>query len=198
MPAPVFSLDRSCFAEQSRLIDPLTRTLARPALIEQLSALQRDADRTAAPFSVCLINVDQLKSVNDQWGQQTGDAVLVGIVARVTHLLEQAPQRTRQHVLGRYDGDGLLVASAAAEQRPTTVLAEQMRAAVANLRINDRLRVTASLGVSLYRIGEPLDALLARTEKALHVAKQFGRDCVEIAATPAARTPRPDIRVLAV
>lgn len=195
-PQPLFSLDLGSFAEGSRLVDPLTQTLARPALIAQLVALKTDLDRTGEPFSVCLVNLDHLKSINDQWGHQTGDALLIAVVSRIMHLLEQPGQRTRRQLLGRFDGDGVMLASAPGELDSARILAEQIRAAVANLRMSGRLRVTASVGVTQYRIGEPLDATLARAEKALHLAKQFGRDRVEVAPTPVAQRRRPDLRSL--
>ena len=49
---------------------------------------------------------------------------------------------------------------------------------------------TVSIGVAQLRLGESVDELLARTERILHVAKQFGRDRVEVASTPPSRVER--------
>ena len=57
-------------------------------------------------------------------------------------------------------------------------------------RSSERISATVSIGVAQFRIGESIDELLARTERVLHVAKQFGRDRVEVASTPPSRVER--------
>ena len=53
--------------------------------------------------------------------------------------------------------------------------------------VADGIQITVSIGVTRYRIGEPIDQTLARVEQALYLAKQFGRDRVEVAVTPNVR-----------
>jgi predicted signal transduction protein with EAL and GGDEF domain len=57
--------------------------------------------------------------------------------------------------------------------------------AVANFRTSENLRVSASIGVAHTRIGEAAEALLMRAEQALYLAKQFGRNRVEISNSAA-------------
>jgi two-component system, cell cycle response regulator len=70
------------------------------------------------------------------------------------------------------------------------MLAEALRFAVAEKPLGDCVSATVSIGVAQLRIGESNDELLARTERVLHLAKQFGRDRVELASTPASRVER--------
>jgi PleD family two-component response regulator len=70
------------------------------------------------------------------------------------------------------------------------MLAEALRFAAAEKPFADRISATVSIGVAQFRIGESVDELLARTERVLHVAKQFGRDRVEVASTPLSRMQR--------
>jgi GGDEF domain-containing protein len=69
-------------------------------------------------------------------------------------------------------------------------LAGDLRQRLAGARFGQGLRVTVSIAVSAHRRGESIDALLARTERTLHLAKQFGGDRVEIARSPAPRMRR--------
>lgn len=59
------------------------------------------------------------------------------------------------------------------------------------------VRITVSIAVTAYRSGETVDSLLARTEKTLHLAKQFGCDRVETARTPEARHDHAGVTALA-
>jgi GGDEF domain-containing protein len=73
----------------------------------------------------------------------------------------------------------------------TERFAEDLRQRIAHTFANG-LRVTVSIAVSAHRRGESTDSLLARTEKTLHLAKQFGGDRIETARTrePRARRAR--------
>lgn len=70
------------------------------------------------------------------------------------------------------------------------MLAEALRFGVAEGPLVQRLNVTVSVSVAQYRIGESVDDLFARTELALHLAKQFGRDRVEVSPTPPSHVER--------
>jgi PleD family two-component response regulator len=70
------------------------------------------------------------------------------------------------------------------------MLAEALRFGVEENPLAHGVNATVSIGVAQHRIGESIDTLLARAESALHLAKQFGRDRVEVARTPPARPER--------
>jgi PleD family two-component response regulator len=69
-------------------------------------------------------------------------------------------------------------------------LAEALRFAAAEQPLGPSISATVSIGVAQLRIGETIDELLARTERVLHLAKQFGRDRVEVASAPPSRVER--------
>jgi GGDEF domain-containing protein len=69
------------------------------------------------------------------------------------------------------------------------MLAEALRFAVAEKPLGT-ISATVSIGVAQFRIGESVDELLGRTERVLHIAKQFGRDRIEVASTPPSRIER--------
>jgi diguanylate cyclase (GGDEF)-like protein len=186
---PLFSLDVDALRDAEPVHDPLTQTLARRALLASLAQLKTSADRDGRPFALCLIDVDHLKNINDAYGQRVGDAVLIAVAGCILALIAEPQTPGQGHTLGRYDGDGLMLVTAPSTPDAAAALAERIRAAVSRGPLFGSVDVTVSIGVTPYRIGETLDAALARAEKSLHMAKQFGRDRVEF--TPISVSPAP-------
>jgi diguanylate cyclase len=175
-------------SENSR--DPLTGALTRPSLIALLSDQAGHAQRTGNVFCVCLVDVDRLRSVNDNRGVAVGDALLAGLATRLRGVLEQPAWHRSEYTLGRYDGGALMVLARPCSVHQGETLAEALRFGVAEAPLADRLDATVSIGVAQHRIGESIDSLLARTERTMYLAKQFGRDRVEVSPTPPSRVER--------
>jgi diguanylate cyclase (GGDEF)-like protein len=170
--------------------DPLTLTLTRPALMSALHEQANQAKRSGSPFCLLLLDVDHLQNINDCHGLAAGDDVLIGLADRARRVLGEPAWHRSEYMLGRYDGGALLVLARPCASGQAEMLAEALRFAVAEKPLCDRISATVSIGVAQYRIGEALDELAARTERALHVAKQFGRDRVEVASSPPSRPVR--------
>jgi diguanylate cyclase (GGDEF)-like protein len=169
-----------------RARDRLTGALSRMHFLDLLAEEKTFADRNDRPFLLCLVDVDQLRNVNDQAGQRAGDDVLVGIVNRARDVLDTPPWSDLNYLHARYDGDGLMVLLRSCRVEHGQRFAEALRARVSQSSFGHQ-RVTVSIGVAAYAIGEPLDEVLARTERTLYLAKQYGRDCVEVAPATAPR-----------
>jgi PleD family two-component response regulator len=105
-------------------------------------------------------------------------------------VLAQPAWHRSEYTLARYDGDTLLLLARPCSVHHAELLAEALRFGVAEAPLVERVDITVSIGVAQHRIGESIDSLLARTERALHLAKQFGRDRVEVSATPPSRPER--------
>lgn len=163
-----------------RTRDRLTGALSRMHFLDLLAEEKTFADRNDRPFILCLIDVDQLRNVNDEAGQRAGDDVLVGIANRARDILDTAPWSELNYLHARYDGDGLLILLRSCRVEHGTRFAEALRTRVAQ-SVFGRQRVTVSIGIAAYTLGEPLDGVLARTERTLYLAKQCGRDRVEVA-----------------
>jgi len=154
-------------------LDPLTGALTRPGVLALLHAQAAHAQRTGNVFCVCLVDLDRLRNINDGRGVAIGDAVLAGLAARLRAVLAQPAWHRSEYTLGRYDGGALLVIARPCSVHQGETLAEALR-----------------FGVAQYRIGESIDSLLARTERTMYLAKQFGRDRVEVSPTPPSRVER--------
>lgn len=165
--------------------DSLTGALTRPSLV---AVLREQAQGDGHAFCICLVDVDQLQNINDREGVRTGDAVLAALARRLRAVLDESPWHALEHTLARYDGDALMVLSRRCDSARGERLAEALRLAVAAAPMYERVGITVSIGVAQFRLGESIDELLARTERSLHLAKQFGRDRVELADTPRQRS----------
>lgn len=164
--------------------DPLTGTMTRQRFLERLAEAAQLAVDAVSPFSLCIADVDQFRNVNDQFGQATGDDVLIAVANRFRDVLADTAHHPNEYLLARCDGNAFLLLTQRTRLRQAATIAEGLRAAISTQTFADGLRVTISVGVAQYRMGEPTDDTLTRAERALYLAKQSGRDRVEIIETP--------------
>jgi diguanylate cyclase (GGDEF)-like protein len=170
--------------------DDLTLALTRPAFIRELSDQAYAAQRSGSAFALLLLDVDHLQNINDCQGIAAGDEVLAGLADRCRKVITEPAWHRSEYTFGRYDGGALMVLARPCASSQAEMLAEALRFAAAEKPLGERISATVSIGVAQFRIGESVDELLARTERVLHIAKQFGRDRVEVAHSPPSRVER--------
>jgi diguanylate cyclase (GGDEF)-like protein len=134
--------------------------------------------RFRQPVGLMLLDIDNFKSVNDTYGHQQGDLVLIE-VGRVLRGLSRDIDEP-----ARYGGEEMAVILPQTDVAGAELLAERMRAAVAGIEIDrldggGRLKVTASFGVaSLPSNARDKDSLIAEADAALYRAKRSGKNRV--------------------
>ncbi|OSM04440.1 sensor domain-containing diguanylate cyclase [Magnetofaba australis] len=166
--------------ERISITDQLTGLFNRRHLD---AALSRDYDlflRYNHPFSVIILDVDKFKRVNDEFGHQAGDGVLV----KMAEVL-RAGIRTVDAV-GRWGGEEFLVICPNTTLEQAGKAAEKLRAAVEAAEFPVVGHVTASFGVSQVRASGDVDDLIQRADSGLYQAKEQGRNRVVLvqAAAP--------------
>jgi two-component system cell cycle response regulator len=162
--------------------DHLTGLHNRRYAMAHLQVLARQADLGQQPFVVMLVDLDRFKSVNDRFGHAAGDAVLVEVARRLTDSLRA------EDMVARVGGEEFLIAlpGAGIEDARTVAarLCEAIRDAPVLLPTGQRIHVTASIGVALVPVGEPvqdqemLQGVIDRADRALLTAKASGRNQV--------------------
>jgi diguanylate cyclase (GGDEF)-like protein len=158
--------------------DPLTKLANRALFRERVEqALQRPAD-TAASVGVVFIDLDNFKAVNDTFGHNTGDRLLVEVAARLLHTTRGCD------TVARLGGDEFGVLIDGDEGNDALAIAERT---VAGLRqpfgIDDRtIHVGASVGLSQGRDSRDADELLRNADVAMYAAKEDGGDCCRVFA----------------
>ena len=151
--------------------DSLTDAFTRRHMNE---ALQLELDRSARhgrTVALLMLDLDHFKTINDSYGHQTGDQVLIEFVATVKTTLRKEDQ------LGRFGGEEFIVLLPECTQEAALITAERIRVAVANAR---QPACTVSIGLGLSRPGDSLNSLVGRADAAMYRAKELGRNRVEV------------------
>jgi len=133
--------------------------------------------RTAKPFSLLLIDLDNFKLVNDTYGHGTGDQVLVAI-ARMLRLSFR-----KSDIVSRYGGEEFAVLLPETAPDSARQVAERFRENVASLSLGagpDKIRPTVSVGIAsiAYRFGIEVADVMEEADRALYRAKAAGKDRV--------------------
>ncbi len=168
------SLER---AEELVHYDELTRVFNRRTLTERLEQERSRAERTKAPLSVAMMDLDHFKVVNDTHGHGVGDEVLRMFAATIQSAMRDTD------VFGRYGGEEfllILTATAPGEAGPAL---ERLRAGIESAdwgSVKPGLSVTVSMGVAGLRKDESPGQLLHRADTALYDAKRAGRNRIVI------------------
>ena len=156
--------------------DPLTGLYNRLRFNQALAAEMLRSMRSKMPFSVIIFDVDRFKQVNDTFGHQVGDRVLVRLAAIVSERLRASD------VFARWGGEEFVILVPDLEGRTACHVAEKLRAAIAQASFEGGGGITCSFGVAQYGEGDIAETLIARADLALYRAKLNGRNRVDLAS----------------
>ncbi|MGI8984021.1 MAG: GGDEF domain-containing protein, partial [Acidimicrobiales bacterium] len=136
--------------------------------------------RFSEPFAVVFVELDQMKAVNDRWGHQAGDTVLIELARRLTEAVREVD------LVARWGGDEFTLLLPKTGLDGALRLAEKIRAAVgtAPFRIDSgSLDITISVGVAAYpEHGASGKDLVNAADAVMYQAKALGRNRVEHAS----------------
>ncbi|MBX3128574.1 MAG: GGDEF domain-containing protein [Polyangiaceae bacterium] len=155
--------------------DALTGLPNRVLLMERLDHAQAQRSRMGGMSAVYFVDLDGFKTINDDWGHDVGDAVLVQVAERLSSLARVGDTAAR---LGG-DEFVLLIDSVESHADVTRVAERVVTALRAPLTVGDlELRVTVSVGVAISKSSERASAreLIRRADTAMYLAKQHGKD----------------------
>ncbi len=157
--------------------DSLTGLYNRRELESRLHEETQRARRYNRPFSVLMLDIDYFKDVNDNYGHQIGDEVLVTVADLVR--LNVRPV----DVVCRYGGEELAVILPETENKGAQIVAERIRSTVADSLTTtpqgDVIRITVSIGLATFPQDSSAGAgLIHAADQALYAAKQGGRNLV--------------------
>ncbi len=155
--------------------DPLTGLFNRRKFDRSLANEIMRAQRYKTQLSLMLFDIDHFKKVNDNFGHQVGDAVLVEL-ARYT-----AGHIRNTDVLARWGGEEFVILSPGNSGPMDCLFAGNLLAGFRSLKIADVGTITCSFGVAEFQDGDTAETLLARADDALYQAKSNGRNRIELA-----------------
>lgn len=160
--------------EKLSATDRLTGAWNRAQLDHAVAVEINRAQRQNQPVTLIMLDVDRFKRINDVHGHQVGDAVLKELVARICERMRGTD------TLFRWGGEEFVVLAPAIGCRGGAVLAEELRATIAERPFDVVGTVTVSLGVAEYVEAEDAEGWFRRADRALYTAKHSGRDCVRV------------------
>lgn len=154
--------------------DALTGTENRRSLAQLMTVEMERSNRYGQRFSLLMFDIDYFKNINDDYGHLVGDQVLIDLAHRV-----QKVMRASDH-FGRWGGEEFLILGLEMDLNATLSLAEKVREAIADEPFKAVGKVTVSIGATVYYRSETADEILKRADEALYLAKNNGRNRVEV------------------
>jgi len=174
----VMMRDLNIALKEASTHDALTGIANRRLLTERLREEAERAKRYSRPLCVAMVDIDRFKIINDDYGHEIGDNVLMEVV----RVMEA---EIREHDLcGRWGGEEFLLLMPETTTDSAVRVMERLREAIARLQIRvheDSISVTVSLGLAQLRADENYSSAINRADVALLRAKRNGRDRYELA-----------------
>jgi diguanylate cyclase (GGDEF)-like protein/PAS domain S-box-containing protein len=170
--------ERKRFEEKLREIsetDHLTNIYNRRKLFEIMGFEIEKSRRYARPLSLIMMDIDHFKNINDTYGHNIGDGVLMTAAQVVGGLLRKVD------VFARYGGEEFIILCPETSIDGARVLAEKIRIAIEEFSFPVVGKVTVSAGIAGKLDENNGTALIEKADVALYAAKKLGRNRIEVA-----------------
>ena len=145
-------------SEAHPLRDSLTRALSLPQFALSIEEEKDRSDALSIPFVLCLIDIDTLRNINEEFGRRYGDSVLVETASRIRSLLDDSDFDGVEYLHARFDGDAFMLLARDFTIKRGERLAHAIRDVIRHDPYDRGIGVTATIGVTQYRIGESTDS----------------------------------------
>ncbi len=158
--------------------DELTGVFNRRHLMDVLAQEKARSDRKNYTFSVCFVDLDFFKKVNDRFGHSAGDDVLRNFAKIAQDVVREVD------CVARIGGEEFVLVLAGTADVDSISCAERLAEGLKTMKVahaEPHYRITASVGITEYHEGEDIRQTLERADKALYEAKRTGRNKVVLA-----------------
>jgi diguanylate cyclase (GGDEF)-like protein len=178
------------------ILNDLNRALQEASTHDQLTGLpnrklmadccrreDERVDRDGTTYSMLAIDADRFKLINDTYGHEVGDKVLIGLAESFQHSIRDGDY------CARWGGEEFLALLAGADLTTAKIVADRFLNTVRSLEIRCADAVISprvSIGLAQQTEGETYSEVYRRADAALLLAKQSGRDRYVVAAEPQA------------
>lgn len=158
--------------EKLSITDQLTGVYNRRKFDDSLADEVQRATRYSQELSLIMIDMDHFKDVNDTYGHQVGDDVLIATAKLINEHVRNVD------IVGRYGGEEFVVICPNIGLEQAEKVAEKLRAEVQKHNFDAVGNKTISLGVAEFVEGDTTDSLVKKADTALYKAKNEGRNRV--------------------
>jgi len=152
--------------------DELTQIFNRTKFNSILSLALRNAEIYNESFTIILFDIDKFKQVNDKYGHNVGDQVLIQLSSLIKSQLRS------QDTFARWGGEEFIILSESAVQNDAYILGERLRETIETFPFDVIGNLTCSFGLSQCAKNDTATAILKRADDALYQAKKSGRNKV--------------------
>ena len=149
--------------------DSMTQLYNHKAILDYLDEEMHRSERTEQALSVILLDIDDFKKINDQFGHQVGDEVLIAISGIIKHSLRSIDR------VGRYGGEEFLILLPNTNLNSGRLYALRLQSLIRNYKLPNDEPLTLSGGLAEYT-GESIDELIKQADQLLYHTKKSGKD----------------------
>ena len=154
--------------------DNLTSIYNRQFFNESISRTIYDLQRNNSSTSLLMLDLDFFKKVNDTYGHQVGDDVLVKFTQTITHNIRA------NDIFARWGGEEFVLLLNYANEEVAYKVAQTLKERISKVNFKEAGQITCSIGLSQFHESDTADTWLSRVDKALYIAKENGRNRVEV------------------
>lgn len=156
-------------------VDPLTGLYNRRRIVEQITHCLSRADRYGSVCSIVMFDLDDFKLINAKYGYEVGDKVLYEVAQRTRNALRESD------LAARWAGEEFAILATDTALEATVCMAKRLQKRISDEPVGPVHDVTASFGVAAYEPNkDTLQSLILRADEALVMAKQAGRNCIQV------------------
>ncbi|MCF7858140.1 MAG: diguanylate cyclase [Candidatus Cloacimonetes bacterium] len=156
--------------------DLLTQLPNRRAVLDQINYEVNRFLRNNEPFTIVISDIDDFKNINDSYGHDVGDKVLIALAKLIKDSIR------KQDICARWGGEEFLFLLPGTDAKGGLTISEKIRKKIEKEKIKhgeNLLTFTMTFGVSTYTKGSTVDECITRADKALYQGKKTGKNRVE-------------------
>lgn len=150
--------------------DALTGTYNRLKLDEILSYEWSNFQRYGRNYTIIIMDVDDFKATNDNFGHKAGDRVLQELAQVIMD------NKRESDLFGRWGGEEFLLLCKETDKNGAKIVATKLQNAIARHDFGETGPQTLSYGIAQFEQNDSLDSIFIRADKALYEAKESGKD----------------------
>lgn len=154
--------------------DPLTQIANRKKFEAELVREKARADRYQHPLSLAIFDIDHFKAVNDTHGHHVGDEVLKSLAQLVADNIRDLD------FFARWGGEEFVLIFPSISLEGACECTEKLRSLISQVEMAPGISITCSFGVTEYQAGDSIEKLFTWIDNALYMAKNTGRNRVEV------------------
>ena len=155
--------------------DFLTKVATKRALMTEMQRIEEAYKRYGTDYSICFVDIDFFKKINDTYGHEAGDVIL----SAVAQVLKKNARKV--DFVGRYGGEEFVILLPSTSLKDGVRFGDKLRSMIENFKFiykNERIKVTISSGVATRSANLSDTMTLEGADKMLYLSKEGGRNQV--------------------